>query len=101
MADTYLIPLDAGPQSASVQLSGVEYRMRVYWRDSAEGCWMLDIQDAEGSPIVNGIPMLSGIDLLGQYRHLGFVGSLGVIDGDEQTYDGLGSSIKLYYVPDA
>ncbi len=52
--------------------------MTVVWRDapSMNGGYVLDIADANGKPIVQGIPFVTGADLLAQYAYLGIGGQL-------------------------
>lgn len=99
MTTPLIIPLVASAQTFSVPLAGVTYRMSIWWRESATPCWMLDLAADDGSPLVNGIPMLPGADLLGQHKHLGVAGVLYVLSDGDITFDSLGSSTKLYFLP--
>jgi hypothetical protein len=97
----YEIPLSPEPQTFSIELNGVSYRMTVYWNPSS-GCWILDIRDAQNADVLLGIPIVTGVDLLGQYDYLGFGGSL-VAQTDHDplaapTYDNLGQTGHLYFV---
>jgi hypothetical protein len=102
MATIYEIPLSAAPQSFTAQLAGVSYQLTAQWRNAAEGCWILDIADAAGNPLVQGIPLVTGCDLLAQYRYLGIGGQLRVqTDNDPDampTFDNLGNASHLYFV---
>ena len=95
------IPLSPGPQSLTADLGGTDYRLRLTYNAAEEGSWILDIGDADGVPMVCGIPLIPGQDLLGQYHHLGFTGSLFVDTFNRPnaypTYDGLGSESRLYF----
>lgn len=94
------IPLSAASQSLRVTLANQVYRVSVTWRD-AVGLWLLDIADGNGSALVQGLPLVTGNDLLEQFRHLGIGGGLWVLSGDNlgdmPTFDGLGTTSKLYF----
>jgi hypothetical protein len=97
----YEIPLSAKPQTFSIALGGVTYKMTLRWNVPA-AAWMLDIADATGNPMVGSIPLVTGVDLLGQYAHLGFIGQL-VVQTDHDpdavpTFDNLGTTGHLYFV---
>lgn len=105
MADVYEIPLSASAETFSVTLDGTEYRFTTTYADATEGAWLLDIADASDNALVSGVPLVTGADLLGQYRHLGFTGSLvcyGLGDETESApdADNLGDAVKLYFVKD-
>lgn len=105
MATIYEIPLTPGNQSFAVTLGEVEYRFSLTWRNAKEAGWVLDIADSGGAALVAGIPLLPGMDLLGQHKHLEIGGILYVAtDGDPDappTFDNLGQTSHLYWVPDA
>ncbi|KWE70557.1 hypothetical protein WL77_12205 [Burkholderia ubonensis] len=102
--NVYEIPLSPQPQRFTVTLSGVDYRMTVQYRAAGGAGWVLDIADAGGTPLVNGIPLVAGVDLLAQHRHLGFAGRLWVQGAESPdhvpTFDDLGVGSKLYWVTD-
>lgn len=89
-------------QRFGVTLSDVPYNMRLTYDIAQDGCWILDIGDANGSLLIAGIPMVTGVDLLSQYRYLGIPGALLVTTdrgaGEVPTFDGLGVTSHLYYV---
>jgi len=89
-------------QRFTVTLSGTLYNMRFTYDVAQNGCWVLDIGDANGAMLVGGIPMVTGVDLLSQYRYLGIPGALLVTTdrgaGEVPTFDGLGVTSHLYYV---
>lgn len=98
------IPLDPRPQTFSISLAGKSYSMTVRYRKATEGGWILDIADANKSPIVQGIPLVTGANLLAQYAHLGISGRLWVQTTDNPdavpTFENLGDASKLYFVTD-
>ncbi|KUZ78304.1 phage baseplate plug family protein [Burkholderia ubonensis] len=100
----YEIPLSPQPQRFTVTLSGVDYRMTVQYRAAGSASWVLNIADASGAPLVNGIPLVTGVDLLVQHRHLGFAGRLWVQGAespdDVPTFDDLGIGSHLFWVTD-
>lgn len=99
---TYEVPLTPGPQSFTIALAGVIYRITLVWRDAPEGGWTLDLTTANGVALLSGVPLVTGADLLEQYRHLGIGGSLVVNDAGGRdappTFDGLGVAGRLYFV---
>lgn len=103
----YEIPLSAANQRFSITLGETEYLLTVTWRAASEAGWTLDIASYAGTPIVMGIPLVTGADLLEQYCHLaiGGGGALYVAtSGDADavpTFSTLGSTCRLYWVPDA
>ena len=86
MAD-FEIPLKPQAQTLSVKFpNGNTYTLRLLYQFNADDCWELDIGDANGDPIVCGIPLVTGCDLLAQYAYLGFGCSLFVTtDGDRDA----------------
>lgn len=66
----FLIPfLPAQPQTLQVSIGGVTYTMKIRFCIPAQ-CWMLDLSDVSGNPIIQGIPLITGTDLLSQYAYL-------------------------------
>ncbi|WP_431207513.1 phage baseplate plug family protein [Burkholderia cepacia] len=104
MTTFYEIPLTPDPQTFTVTLSGVIYRLTVQYRAAGGTGWILDVADANGNPMVNGIPLVTGTDLLGQYAYLGFGGRLWVQGAaspdDVPTFDDLGVGSHLFWVTD-
>ena len=101
MATTYEIPLTAEPQSFQIALGGVVYALTVRWNIPASA-WCLDVADANGAPILAGIPLVTGCNLLGQYGYLNFGGAL-VAQTDHDlmappAYGNLGTTGHLYFV---
>lgn len=99
MSTAFQIPLATGAQAFSAQLGGTTYRLRIWWGDSDEPAWYLDVATDADVPLVRGVPLLPGADLLSQHRHLGVAGELYVVADGPITYDSLGSSTRLYFVP--
>lgn len=103
MPSYFKIPLEVGtPQQFSITLGQVEYRMTLRYRNVEQGGWVLDIADANGAAILEGVPLVTGTDLLAQYRHLNFGGRLWVqtlSDPDAvPTFENLGDDGLLYWV---
>lgn len=101
--DVYEIPLSPTPQVFSIPLSGVVYRLSFQWIESdISSGWVMNIADAQESPIVSGIPLVTGINLLDQYGYLGFVGGMAVQTDHNPdlvpTFTNLGETSHLYYV---
>ncbi|WP_434524378.1 phage baseplate plug family protein [Photorhabdus asymbiotica] len=99
MAGIVEIPLSPINQQFDVQLDGINYKMKLIWRDIAG--WILDIMTPDSEPIVTGLPLVFGANLLEQHRHLGFNGSLifyGDINQEKPLRNSLGEEDKLYFV---
>lgn len=95
------IPLQPAAASFAIDLSGAGYRMALHWCAPA-ACWMLDIADADGAPVVLGVPLVTGADLLAQYDYLGIRGALEV-QSDSDTdkvpdFASLGGDGHLYFL---
>jgi hypothetical protein len=105
MNPTFLeIPLIAAAQTFTITLIGVTYTFTIQWCPPAS-CWMLDIGDLNNVPIANGIPIITGADLLEPYAYLNIGGQLiAATDFDPgavPTFDNLGSTGHLYFVPNS
>lgn len=92
----------AQPQQFSISLNGTVYNLRITYCPPA-GYWVMDISDASGNPLVNGVPLVTGGLLLKQFGYLGFTGDMVVISSpDADTipdFNGLGSTGQLYFWP--
>lgn len=104
MANFFKIPLTPAPQIFTVQLSGVDYRVRLTYQNVTDGGWCMDILDIDENPIVNGIPLVTGVNLLEQYEYLGFVGRMWVQTASDPdavpTFLNLGIDANLWWVTD-
>ncbi|MBD1228575.1 phage baseplate plug family protein [Xenorhabdus griffiniae] len=91
------IPLLNENQLFDIQLGGIEYRMKIQYREIAG--WILDIMHPNSEPIVLGVPLVTGIDILERYRYLGFNGALVfVCNGvDEKSEEAVGGTGRLYF----
>lgn len=97
----YEIPLISQPQTLSISLAGTTYNLRVTWCNPL-GAWVLDVNDVNDDPIVNGIPLITGINLLAPYAYLGIGGRL-VVQSDFDvnampTFANLGQTSHLYFL---
>ncbi|MGU2444441.1 phage baseplate plug family protein [Burkholderia cenocepacia] len=105
MTTFYEIPLTPDPQTFTVTLSRIIYRLTVQYRAAGGTGWILDIADAGGNPLVNGIPLVTGVDLLGQYAYLGFGGRLWVQGSGNPdnvpTFDDLGVGSHVFWATDS
>lgn len=99
------IPLTPQAQRFTITLAETIYRMRVTYNDRDVGGWVLDIGANDGTLIVAGIPLVPGTDLLAQYAYLQFGGMLVLTSdrgaGETPTFDGLGLTSHLFFVPNA
>ncbi|VVD75620.1 bacteriophage protein [Pandoraea aquatica] len=104
MANFYEIPFSPTPQAFRVTLSGVEYTLTVQYRAADNAGWMLDIADANGAPILGGLPLVTGTDLLAPYAYLGLGGRLWVQGAghpdNTPTFDDLGVGSHVFWVTD-
>lgn len=100
----YEIPLSPQAQTFNILLGGATYRLTVQWNNAPTGGWVLDIADANDTPIVAGIPLVTGCDLLEQYEYLGINGQLEVqTDTDLAAvpdFSNLGTTSHLYFLTD-
>lgn len=102
MSDVYEIPLTpATPQNIVMDFpNGRTYRLRLIYQWTPEHCWLLDVADSAGAPILCGVPIVSGADLFAQFAYLDFGCSLYcTVDGDLfaiPRFDTLGRSAKLW-----
>ena len=80
----YEIKVSPQPQAFSVEFpNGLTYQLRLIYEFTPDDCWLLDISDASGNPILCGIPLITGADLLAQFSYLNFGCSLYcTTDGD-------------------
>ncbi len=99
----YEIPLSPTPQRLTIALGAATYQLRVFYANTDQGGWLLDIADATGNPLACGIPLVTGADLLGQYAYLGIGGKLFVVsDADPSavpTFANLGVGSHLLFQP--
>lgn len=98
---TYDIPLSNENQQFNIQLAGKVYRFRIFW-NSSSNCWVLDIANTRGSPLVNGIPLVAGVDLLSPYPEFKFGGQLIAFTDNEPnlapTFANLGMTGHLHFI---
>lgn len=101
MSTTFEIPLISMPQTFQISLAGVTYNLELRWIQHGQ-FWVLDINDQNDVPIVNGIPLITGGDLLAPYGYLNFGGQLQVTTdfnlNAPPTSSNLGSQAHLYFV---
>lgn len=104
MPTFYEIPLKSTPETFTITLGGVDYRLTVLYRNCDGGGWVLDIADAGNNRLVGGIPLVTGVDLLEQHKHLGFTGRLWVQGAtnpdDTPTFADLGTGSHVFWVTD-
>lgn len=98
----YEVPLSPKPQNFTIALGVTTYQMRVWWNNATNGGWTLDIADASGVPIVQGIPLVTGANLLRQYAYLGLNQGILSVQTDFDidavpTFTNLGQTSHLYF----
>lgn len=76
-------------------------RIRLTFNTPAN-CWVADIRDADGNPVLMGVPVVTGTDLLGQFQYLGLGGQLIAqtdhAQDDVPTYGNLGTLGHLFFL---
>lgn len=97
----YELPLQATPQSLTIELAGNTYQLTVRWNVTAS-CWAMDIADSTGAALVNGIALVTGVDLLEQFSYLELGGAL-VCQTDSDltappTFENLGTTGHVFFV---
>lgn len=101
MSAIFEIPLASTCETFLTSLNGRQYRLRVTWCAPGQ-MWVLDVENSDGTKIVEGMAMVTGADLLEQYAYLDITGQLIVQSDDEPfrmpTFTDLGSNSHLYYV---
>jgi hypothetical protein len=101
--ENFEIQLSPINQQFSIILAGVSYILRFLFNQTLDenACWILDINDANGNPIICGIPVVTGEDMLVQYQYLGInIVLFCFTDGDVTaipTATNLGVSSHVYY----
>jgi hypothetical protein len=95
------IPLSPQAQFFQIEFGGVTYQLRAAWCDPGE-CWVLDINEPDGTPVLSGVPLVTGADLLDQFAYLGIGGQL-IVQTDHDinavpTDTNLGSTGHVYFV---
>lgn len=97
----FKVPLVNKAQKVTTTLVGTPYVLVVRWCDPSS-CWVMDINDQNGDPVLQGVPLVTGSNLLEQFGYLEFGGAMYVqTDNDTfavPTYDNLGSLGHLYFV---
>ncbi|MCT4713259.1 hypothetical protein MUA04_24120 [Enterobacteriaceae bacterium H11S18] len=98
--DPVEIPLTQDNQYFQATLDGINYTLRVIWRDTAG--WIMDIMGSGGVPVLSGVPLVTGANLLAQYPQLGINGTLMVVTDvgapDDPTKTNLGTYSHLIFV---
>ncbi len=100
----YEIPLSPKAQTLTVQMDGVKRKLTFYW-NTASACWIIDIKDPDGTPVLTGIPVVTGLDLLEQHAYLELGGSL-IVQTDHgpllpPTFENLGTEGHVFFVTEA
>lgn len=98
----FVVPLVPSPQTISITLGGIQYTLKLNYRNTSMGGWTVDIGDVNNLPILQGIPLVTGVNLLEQYDYLEFGGGLWVQTTSDPdavpTFENLGSDGILYWV---
>jgi hypothetical protein len=99
----YEIPTASQPQTQVISLNGTVYTLTLHWCAPAS-CWILDIADKSGNPILTGIPLVTGANLLDQfdYLNIGNGGALIVQSSNDPTlvpsFSTLGTTGHLFFI---
>ena len=81
-------------------MAATSNRMTFKWNKWA-ACWMVDIADVNGAPIISGVAVVTGADLLEQFKYLNLGGQL-IAQTDHNTdavptFKNLGKDGHVYY----
>ena len=99
------ISLASGQSSEKVTLEGTVYTLGFRWNDRM-ACWMFDIGDANGTPILQGLPIREGFPV--NYPYTGRYAGLppGVFQAldttgkhTEPSLTNFGVDVLFYYLP--
>jgi len=94
------IPVPARPTVFTMPLGGVIYTWRTYWLAPSQ-CWVVNIADQFGNPLIQGVPLVPGTNLLGQYAYVGPGGVLFVrVDHDPEAvpdFTHLGITARVFW----
>ena len=96
-----IVPINLNPNSQTtiVTIDGIIYNLSIIWRLDT---YILDINDVNNKPIVQGIPLITGADLTSQLKYLGIPGYWVVANSDGTdnvpTYSNLGVTSFLLFI---
>ena len=83
MSTSFEIPLQPWPQTFSVDILSVTYRMETRWLEADNAGWALNIFDRNLAPIALGLPLVTGANILDGLDYLGIGAVLYMLtDGD-------------------
>lgn len=94
------IPLSQGAQYFNITLGDYSYRLSLAYRKATYGGWFLDIDRADETVSLHGIPLVCGVDLLGQFQYKGLGHLYAFVDGKyvkTPSWDDMGKSVDLYW----
>lgn len=105
MADFFKVSLISGNQRFQTFLGDRLFNISIQYRDAEiGGGWYMDLQLADESASLLGVPMLIGVDLLAQYQYLTW-GRLWVTDdsgvNDLSKYENMTPNVGLVWSGDA
>lgn len=100
----YEIPTTPRHERFRITLSGTEYQITQRYCQGAQA-WVVNIDQADGTPRVRGLMLVTGVDLMSQFEHLGLAGAI-VVQSDDvvdkvPSYATLGQTGHVYYLPDS
>ncbi|MUG77240.1 phage baseplate plug family protein [Commensalibacter melissae] len=102
MNKLYEIPLIPANQSFNISILQKNYQLRLFYCNAPNGGWVLDIMNADGTPILLGVPLVTGTNLLEQFSYIKFsFGLVVVTDGNSDkvpTFNNLGNESYLYVI---
>jgi hypothetical protein len=91
----------ATAQEMQITLGSLEYTVRFYFIDTAEGGWMMDLYDLQQRPLARGLALVAGEDVLQQHKYLGVQGEIRVlVDQDplqEPTFENFGGTGRVTF----
>jgi hypothetical protein len=78
MSTIWEIPLSPRAQRMRMDIGGTFYVLHFKY-NSVLNAWIMDVNDTNDIPILEGVPLVTGSDLFGQFRYFGIGGGLPMI----------------------
>lgn len=98
---TYEIPLTPDPQTLTIQLGSVNYKLELQWGYS-NNTWLMHLSTDTGIRLLSSIPLVAGTNLLEPYAYMNLGGSLYAQTEGElyvaPTYENLGTLGRVFFV---
>lgn len=98
----FQVPLSPRAQTLRCSLGADTFQLTFRW-NGFSSCWILDVEDADGNPVLHGLPCVTGLDMLAQHwAEMPVPGYLvPLTDGDPDavpTFENLGVAGRILFV---